>query len=69
MNQDMDKVLINPPTPFFVSLIQRASRDLVMDTRAIHFVLHAKQAGSSITKTFPIGPLSKKTGKDSDRDK
>ena len=67
MSQDMSKVLISPPVPFFISISQRATSDCFSDAHVIQFVLHSEQTCRDISKAFPIGQLSKKS-KDIDRE-
>jgi len=63
MNQDMGKVLIRPPVPFFIGIGKRTSSNLATDAHMIQFFLHAEQAGSNIAKAFPIGQLCKEQAK------
>jgi len=59
MNQDMRKVLMNAPIPFFIGISQSTSCNRATDAHMVEFILHPEQAGRDVSKALTIGQLSK----------
>jgi len=63
MNQDVSKVRVNPPVSFLVRIGQSGFGDLCSEASVINLRLHCAQASFNVTKTFPVGKLSKSHAK------
>ncbi len=63
-DQDMSKVGVDAPIPFFVGIGQRASRNFALEPCMIKLGLQSRQTDFDVPKTLPIGQLSEGHGKE-----